>query len=101
MKPIDQMNLTELADHYDHHFGVTDMTARLRTIHDLTRWITVSERMPTNRDGDEDGYVLISERQNETPHKRYTRYVKIDNLDDPDYFYTITHWQHITPPEGV
>jgi len=68
-------------------------------IHDLTRWIPVSERMPTRKDGDEDGYVLVSERQNETPHKRYTRYVKIDNLDDPDYFYTITHWQRITPPE--
>jgi hypothetical protein len=70
-------------------------------IHDLTRWIPVSERMPTEEDLDEHGNVLASEVERESPNRRYQFMVKGDTIGSTDYFYTITHWRRITPPEGV
>jgi hypothetical protein len=54
------MNLAELADFVDAklqsiHYRTSDddlhVANRLRAIHNLTRWIPVSERMPTKEDG--------------------------------------------------
>ena len=66
-------------------------------INDLTRWIPVSERMPTEEDGDERGNVLwwslIGEGgaviwEWDTPPEYHGKIVR-------------THWQRITPPEGA
>jgi len=107
MKPIDQMNLAELADAIEYEIyghplaSLSPHMKRLRELHELTRWIPVSERMPTEEDGDEHGEVLVSETENESPYRRYQQMTKWDSVDDVDYFYTVTHWQRITPPEGV
>jgi hypothetical protein len=73
MKPIDQMTLAEC---------LNELRARPRynrlladRIHDLTRWIPVSERMPTGADG----LVRCWYKENS---------------------WEFTHWQRITPPEG-
>jgi hypothetical protein len=104
MKPIDQMTLPEClnairgmtCDKLDNIYEY-EIASR---IHDLTRWIPVSERMPTEEDGDVHGDVLISEVENEYPYRRYqiiTRW----SFDPNQYHETVTHWQRITPPEGV
>jgi hypothetical protein len=108
MKEFKEMSLTECIEALRDqtkgdvwgmgHRDIIEITDR---IEELTRWIPVSERMPTKADGDMDGRVLVFERQKYTPHKRYTRLVKWDSVDDVDYFYTVTHWQRITPPEEV
>ena len=55
MKPINEMNLAELAEFFDDDERIA---IRLRELHSLTRWIPVEERLPTEKDGDEKGYVL-------------------------------------------
>jgi hypothetical protein len=90
MKPIDQMTLTEIADFFDDE-GMSLWADRLRAIHELTRWIPVSERMPTEEDVDEDGEVLA---WSPDPHITYT-------ASCIPLSYHFTHWQRITPPEGV
>jgi hypothetical protein len=51
MKPINEMNLLELADHiqYPAHEYV-ELADRLRELHDLNRWISVDERWPETED---------------------------------------------------
>ena len=103
MKPINEMNLAECLEflrEYGYDFILTEGNHELADrIAELTRWIPVGERMPTEADGDMDGRVLVFERGKYTPHGTYTRFVGWDSLDDVDYFYTVTHWQRITPPE--
>jgi hypothetical protein len=55
MKPIDQMNLAELANklcdlHEGDTVGLLRIADRMDKIHDLTRWIPVSERFPYEAD---------------------------------------------------
>jgi len=113
MKPIDQMTLTEclragrnLSDTvksivlesenrhatYEDYLQVSCLLAD--RIHELTRWIPVSERMPTEEDGDRYGLVLKWDS--------ITGSVQVDSWN---HFGThnvcFTHWQRITPPEGV
>ena len=100
MKPIDQMNLAEALAQMRNTVLLKSERELCDRIHDLTRWIPVSERMPTGEDGDVHGDVLISEVENEYPYRRYqiiTRW----SFDANQYHETVTHWKRITPPEGV
>jgi hypothetical protein len=79
-------------------------------IHNLTRWIPVSERMPTEEDFGNDvfrvwvngtderacfdcGKLLVWE--NDSYNAGWCEY------DKGNWKRDFTHWQHITPPEGV
>ena len=106
MKEIDQMNAGELAEEVlslrviDEQLATIDeIASTLRAIHNLTRWIPVSEQMPSEEDGDRHGQILIFEVENESPNRGYQQLVKWDAIGKPDYFYAVTHWQRITPPE--
>jgi hypothetical protein len=104
MKEISEYTLKECLEEIEMlhgGYGYRDPEKLADRIHDLTRWIPVSERMPTKEDADEQGYVLAIERENESPYKKYPKCRQWDRFDDKDYFYTITHWKRITPPEGV
>jgi hypothetical protein len=56
-------------------------------IHDLARWIPLSESMPTANDGN----VLLMHDGG------YVEYSPFGFAD----IHTHTHWQRITPPEGA
>jgi hypothetical protein len=83
------------------------IASRLCELHDLTRWIPVSERMPTEDDGIIrciDGEYAESEftaKFEKGVLKRWT----IGDFDNMGWYrvetYEFTHWQRITPPEGV
>ena len=66
-------------------------------IHDLTRWIPVGERMPTEADADRHGYVIIREVENESPNRVYHAMVQWNDIGKPDYFCTVTDWKRIDP----
>jgi hypothetical protein len=85
MKPISEMTLAELANAFE-FYGYHSEADRLRAIHDLTRWIPVSERMPTKEDGLVRWYINKG-KGGGTMNKRWS---------NVPYF--ATHWQHITPP---
>ena len=113
MKPIDQMTLPELADalqKYEFDMLNEQVASRLRAIHDLTRWIPVSERLPTEEDGDR--FIVCDMRFSQ--HSDFPTYLegKVKN----GVFLTYNHvseqweelwegeriscvWQRITPPE--
>jgi hypothetical protein len=67
-------------------------------IHDLTRWIPVSERMPT----EEDGYFIKWWIDDDREIGEALAYFPQPEVG---YYHTppkgATHWQRITPPEGV
>jgi hypothetical protein len=103
MKYIEDMNLSELADDLTTLPScsvrpyVLDTIDRLRVLHEQTRWIPVSEQMPTIEDADERGNVLwwtligaggavIWEW--DTPPEYHGKIVR-------------THWKRIDKPEGV
>lgn len=54
MKPINEMNLAELADRIESDEDIYHdeyvLVERLRELHELTRWIPVSERFPYESD---------------------------------------------------
>jgi hypothetical protein len=102
MKDISEYTLRECLEEVEMLDSIYEQTRPVKLadrIHDLTRWIPVSERMPTKEDGDENGQVFVSETENESPHRKYSHVKTWNRLNDPDYFYTITHWKRITPPE--
>ena len=66
-------------------------------IHDLTRWIPVSERMPTHEDFGEWGRVLI--RYNDGDIDSMPFVGNVSQFTTSSEFW-ITHWQRITPPEA-
>jgi hypothetical protein len=84
-----------------HDAWVDALENRINSLEAERRWIPVSERMPTEADGDGNGEVLVSETENESPHRKYTYMKRWNKLNDPDYFHTITHWKRITPPEAT
>jgi hypothetical protein len=93
MKPIDQMTLAECLDalremnHIQFDIGYdVDIADR---IHDLTRWIPVSERMPTEEDADWNGEVIAY-----SPDPAIT--VSASSVPMSHHF---THWKRLTPPE--
>ena len=104
MKEISEYTLKECLEEIEMlhgGYGYRDPEKLADRIHELTRWIPVSERMPTEEDGDRHGQILIFEVENESPNRGYQQLVKWDAIGEPDYFYAVTHWQRITPPEGV
>jgi hypothetical protein len=97
MKNIKDMTLLELADYCGLHSKYElnpDVSHRLRELHNLTRWVPVSERLPTEKDA-RDGVVDILMGTN-----------KRRGINQPIYkfneynirLYEITHW--MTPPEN-
>jgi hypothetical protein len=110
MKAIDKMTLPELADAIwtmdIENWHVRDkLVPRLRAIHDLTRWIPLSERMPT----EEDGAVRCTDKcdpSNEFVAKIIHGVLKrwtIGDFDNMGWYkvnpWEFTHWKRITPPE--
>jgi hypothetical protein len=94
MKDIDQMNLAELANklcdlHEGDTVGILRIADRMDKLHDLTRWIPISERMPTEEDVDENGEVIAY-----SPDPAIT--VSASGIPPSHHF---THWKRITPPE--
>jgi hypothetical protein len=97
MKDIEDMNLLELADDLTTLPScsvrpyVLDTIDRLRVLHDLTRWIPVSEQMPSI----EDAYrhnVLWIDKHGTIVQFKYTANPLVWNF---------VSWQRITPPEGA
>jgi hypothetical protein len=91
MKDIKDMNLEEVRQKiYEHALAINndELYSLLDRLDELTRWIPVSERMPTEEDG---------------------KHIHIfDGLGLPFTImrkslgsYVPTHWKRITPPEGV
>jgi hypothetical protein len=119
MKPIKDMNLAECIDalrdssefytnpNYAYPSYVKTLADR---IHDLTRWIPVSERMPTKEDfGNEFFRVWVNGTDEKACFDRGKLLVwhveAYDagwcEYDKQDWKTSFTHWQRITPPEGV
>jgi hypothetical protein len=106
MKDIEDMNLSELADDLTTLPScsvrpyVLDTIDRLRVLHDLTRWIPVSERLPTKDDADLEGYVLVRGVNNDgLIQNDIDLWNHIGDWNDK--YWELTHWKRITPPEGV
>jgi hypothetical protein len=79
-------------------------------IHDLTRWIPVFERMPTEKEhGNEVFRVWVLGGETDACFVSGKIMVWVDSPFEADYeeydpkrYRTaFTHWQRITPPEGV
>jgi hypothetical protein len=80
---------------YDEDFAqIVGMAKRLR---ELTRWISVSERLPTEADADQHGYVIVRDADNESSGETYHSMVQWDNVGKFEHFYTITNWKRIDP----
>jgi hypothetical protein len=100
-KPIEKMNAGELADEFNpanaessvryDYATMYRLTSRLRELHDLTRWVPVSERMPENLE-----IVLCM-----THHGTYvaTSYCRHTDQDETWFASRFAAWQRITPPE--
>ena len=98
MKPIDQMTLAEVLGHlrfsnfYDELSveNTCNMQADVADrIHDLTRWIPVSERMPTVEDSYRGRVLWLQEEYS----------IIVGSYDLARSKTRATHWQRITPPE--
>jgi hypothetical protein len=109
MKPIDQMNLAEcLAKLRDVSTVLTRNEERQLAdrIHDLTRWIPVSERMPTEEDLHSNGTFRIWLNGGDglacIHHNKI--YVWDDDgfvdYDETNFRVSFKYWQRITPPEA-
>jgi hypothetical protein len=59
-------------------------------IHDLTRWIPVSERLPTQEDKDVLAWYAT----------KYPFATLVNWYEFPLNNNSVTHWKRITPPEG-
>lgn len=87
MKPIEQMNLTEClaAIRKGDYLGRHDIVDRIQQ---LTRWTPLSERLPTEIDGDKFGavWVMDDHEWSETLHwKRVGRgHVRWKGIDRPE-----------------
>ena len=109
MKPISEMTLSQIAyeitgdayicEYAGNVLNNSAIASRLRTIHDLTRWIPVSERMPTEGDGDSRGLVFVWHDTTNPKMKGhgYVAHWHWVSANDEG----ITHWKRITPPEGA
>jgi hypothetical protein len=98
MKPIDQMTLAEVKEEIEKYAFVIDnsrLYSLLDQLDDLTRWIPVSERMPTEEDYSEAGQIHLWDAEFgicRVYHKDIAHdFLKRIPLE-------FTHWQRITPP---
>jgi hypothetical protein len=118
MKPINQMTLAECLSEmrkyvmydYDKDKTLSRDIALADRLHDLTRWIPVSERMPTKEDfGNEVFRVWVNGTDEKACFDRGKLLVwhveAYDagwcEYDKQDWKTSFTHWQRITPPEGA
>jgi hypothetical protein len=110
MKPINEWTLTECVDALRIRTGeLTDeeIASIAYRIHELTRWIPVEERLPTEEDGVIrciDGQYAESEftaKFDKGFLKRWT----IGGFDNMGWYkvdsWEYTHWRRIDTPEGV
>jgi len=111
MKQTSEMNLAECFEELMlcSHCPITVEEVCYR-IKELTRWISVSERMPTEKDfgigkrfrvwiGSIDSTAIFTEGKlyvwdDEAYNSGWTEY------DPNNHRVAFTHWQHITTPEG-
>jgi hypothetical protein len=102
MKPIDQMTLPECIEALGIDFDDTSVRVDLSRInliadriHDLTRWVPVSERMPTEEDGLNlsDGLCVLVKSAEIPSWHRIVPYSRANSLNG------YSHWRRITPPE--
>jgi hypothetical protein len=100
VKEIKDMNLAELAEfvddqlihiHYKNRDDEMFVAKRLRQLHELNRWIPVSERMPTQDDKDVLAWCATE----------YPFAILVNWYEFPTNNRSVTHWKRITPPEGV
>jgi hypothetical protein len=116
-KPIEKMNTVELADEFNpanaessvryDYATMYRLTSRLRELHDLARWIPVSERMPTEEDLNELGFVAIYDGGFIDRAIIKKGVVKVWDYEDKSWAdfdasnweLSFTHWKRITPPE--
>jgi hypothetical protein len=94
MKPIDQMTLTECLEALRELDPYSNMPpiciAVADRIHDLTRWIPVSERMPTIEDTYRGRVLWLQEEYS----------IMVGSYDLARSTTRATHWQRITPQEA-
>jgi hypothetical protein len=102
MKPINEMSINECLwvicnpMEASTQYTSTEILKQLANrIHELTRWIPVSERLPTEADADQHGYVLVRDADNESSGETYHSMVQWDNVGKFPHFYTITDWKRI------
>ena len=107
MKEISEYTLKECLEEIEMlhgGYGFRDPEKLAYRIHDLTRWIPVSERMPT-----ENGYYRIWDISEEQAFFKDGEWIGERFIfSDSPYLkskfrekLTPTHWQRITPPEGA
>jgi hypothetical protein len=106
MKYINDMNLAECLEELSSGFendyiSVSDTKRIADRIYELTRWIPVSERMPTHEDGGLNNKVLVLEVEKQYPRNKYLELVDWFEVGKPDHFYTTTHWRRTDLPEAV
>jgi hypothetical protein len=98
MKPSDQMSLAEALAQMRNTVLLKSEMELCDRIHDLTRWIPVSERMPTEGDYSEAGQIHLWDAEFgicRVYHKDIAHdFLKRIPLE-------FTHWQRITSPEGA
>jgi hypothetical protein len=101
MKEISEYTLKECLEEVEMlhgGYGYRDPEKLADRIHELTRWIPVSERMPT----EEDGYFIKWWIDDDREIGEALAYFPQPEVG---YYHTppkgATHWQRITPPEGV
>ena len=103
LKPYEGMSNAEVVAHirslgedFDNE-GYLALAERIAELEDKNRWIPISERMPTQEDGDDHGWLIVRELENQSPYRVYHAMLEWDTITRPDYFYTVTHWKRITP----
>jgi hypothetical protein len=96
MKPINEMNLTECISGLRNetkgdvwNMGQREIIELTDRIHELTRWIPVEERLPTEGN---DGYWVLAITKRGVHKRLHPSRVRA--------FY-FTHWRRIDRPEGV
>jgi hypothetical protein len=107
MKPINEMSLKECIEAFRTGIVVNrgsviavnpspnQVRKLIDRIDDLTRWIPVSERLPTEADADENGRVLwyFKDQYQQTLMRDMPRW-KMS-------YERVTHWRRSDNPEGV
>ena len=94
MKDTKDMSLKECLEEVELLNGVYDYDDPVKLakrIDELTRWIPVSERMPTEEDRD-----VLAWYATKYPFANLVNWYEFP-LNNKD----VTHWKRITPPEGV
>ena len=97
------MDMLELARYCEAHSKYQlnpEVATRLRELHNLTRWIPVEERLPTEEDADECGYILWwrTDSINLPDAGQWDLHTEYANAPSITHY---THWKRIDKPEGV